>query len=51
MDVVFHRNCLDGAYSAYLMYLLNRSMTLDLYESFIHHLENSDSHELVPMRT
>lgn len=28
MDVVYHRNCLDGTYSAYLLYLLSKSITI-----------------------
>ena len=24
MDIVYHRNCLDGVYSSYLLYLASR---------------------------
>ncbi len=39
MDVVFHRNCLDGAYSAYLMFLFNKTLSREGYSKLLDHLK------------
>lgn len=44
MDVVFHRNCLDGVYSAYLMYLFCKTLPMKTYEKFIEYLKSQTSH-------
>lgn len=38
MDIVYHRNCLDGAYSAYALYLFAKSLTPSTYQRFTHML-------------
>jgi hypothetical protein len=38
MEIVFHGNCLDGTYSAYLIYLFIKTLTKETYEQFIKHL-------------
>lgn len=43
MDVVFHRNCLDGAYSAYLMFLFAKTLSKSGYVALIDHLKSHSS--------
>ena len=39
MDVVYHRNCLDGAYSAYAMYLFAKSLTQEALDEFLENVK------------
>lgn len=32
MDVVFHRNCMDGAFSAHLMYMFCKTLSPEGYQ-------------------
>ena len=35
MDIIFHRNCLDGAFSSYILYLLAKVIEPEEFESFV----------------
>lgn len=35
MNVIFHKNCLDGAFSSYIAFLISKLITEDELNSFI----------------
>ena len=42
MEIAYHRNCLDGVYSAYLLYLLAKSLSPQALEMFIKRLHHQN---------
>ena len=42
MDIITHRNCLDGAFSAYLLYLFSLTIGKEELEHFIQSLNHSE---------
>jgi hypothetical protein len=39
MDVIFHRNCMDGAFSAHSMYMFCKTLSKEGWDQFVNHLK------------
>ncbi len=35
MDVIYHRNCLDGVFSSHLFYMITKVITNDKVDAFV----------------